>query len=422
MHSVGFMAARWFPDSVLAFSLVLGLAACGPTPTPPLPPVEPQPLDLTQVPWSAADVGDDPDCKAADARLRGGVTIEEDYWSCVICVMATKQPAEVELFLPKADEFREKSGRFYTIELAKLETIAVLSTDASEKALQLGLFNDASDGDRVAIYLAPEKQASKPPDVRFSMGTKWRGIPIPWSKPGHYDITLNLAKGAKIPGTSNPAFSKEAIAILTDASQDADLFSWTDMAAHAQTETNKEGKPIPTAQAEAKWIAFVQTHLASAREPCGKCDSFSTASSLYHLGYLLHAVEDLASHRGRTNPEHAYNSYGKPKNEPDTQAAAYALAADMMPRFLDQALRGPLAACVTAYSSYHGPGVSYTQKIGKLGFRLDLTPKTYRDYRVSKNVFVKTKDEPGSVVRWIPEDVTTCETGECAALLARLVP
>jgi hypothetical protein len=117
-------------------------------------------------------------------------------------------------------------------------------------------------------------------------------------KAGHYEITARALQ------TDSGAWSAKAVEIMTDAARDADFFEWRTAAAHAQTANDdagliSQGRDI--AQRElAQWM---QKYLEQAGQACA---AGSSRQALYLLGYVLHAVQDLAFHEGITNAEHSY--------------------------------------------------------------------------------------------------------------------
>ncbi|HIJ97016.1 MAG TPA: transglutaminase domain-containing protein [Desulfuromonadales bacterium] len=120
------------------------------------------------------------------------------------------------------------------------------------------------------------------------------------NSPGHLELTQQVMKMF--------GFSEDAIDIAADAAQDPDFYEWDTPSAHAQTKSDdKTGKTMEDQNAAIDnyrdWIACRKNQLLQQKKPEFK---------LFFIGYLLHAIQDLASHQGLTNAQHAYESYIDP--------------------------------------------------------------------------------------------------------------
>lgn len=392
-----------------AIVVIAALIGCGgsndvPPKTPPASAAQPAhavtDASDPEVPWTAEKAQGDAACAAADKRLRDGLASEDDYWFTVLCVVGKLGGGEVDAFVARAREYRRTSPRFVETPLDKVpEELRGLAHD---------------DGRRLAaLYVAKQRQGAGI-TPHLGMGS-WRGVCVPWSaRNGHSDVTSRAAVAVRAQGVT---FSSNAIDVLADASQDPDFFAWTNMAAHGQTPTGTDGLPGDVQAAKKRWAEFVSGNLTRAAEQCQRGDEASVRRALYFTGYAVHAVEDVASHRGRTNEEHSYNAYVEEKN-PDLDPKAVALAEEMAATFFVAALRGRLAGCVERFKSYQGGAVLWPEKTGALGFRFEMTPQELVKYKEARAVFAAVKDRPGSRVRWFASDVTPdhCD-GDCAALL-----
>lgn len=350
-----------------------------------------------QLPWTAADVGEEEECKTADANLRSGAAFEDDYWFAVVCVtshFSEEGPEKVERFAREARDFRHaQEKRFIAIEgsdtKARLEAMdKVLAHVAPERAAQMKKELSHYAGDKIPLYVTGLYRAD------LDSGA-WRGVCVPWSgENGHYEAT----KGAleQLSGRGK-AFSPDAVEIVADASQDPDLFAWTDMAAHGQTPFSSDSAGVAAAQT--KWVEFVRRYISKAGEKCENNAEESVREALYWTGYALHAIEDVAPHRGRTNEEHSYNAYVEHKN-PDVEGAAFKLAEDMAAKFLETMLDTKLSKCMPHFAQYKGRQLSYVDKVKGFNLALELTPVEYLKYRASHKLFAEIKDTNGSRVRW----------------------
>jgi hypothetical protein len=164
-------------------------------------------------------------------------------------------------------------------------------------------------------------------------------------------------------------------------------------------------------------------HLDRARAACGDAaDSLGFKKALYWTGYTVHALQDLAAHRGRTNPEHSYNAkHGK---NPDVDDNAIALAEDLTVRFLTFAIKVRLKECASKFATYKGGALTPLFKVMDLGLRYDNTPASLVEYKESHSLFDRIKTEPGVSIRWFGGDSPkkTCAADPaCEALLAKVI-
>jgi hypothetical protein len=126
-------------------------------------------------------------------------------------------------------------------------------------------------------------------------------------EPGHLEITGEVLR--------NFGFHENAIDVVGDASQDPDFYDWYTPHAHAQTNSDEGGKTAETREeAEKNYIAWIK-QLTERLFPITDRD---VRSGLYCLGYILHGIQDLGTHKGITNAQHSYLSklFGK-KDDPD---------------------------------------------------------------------------------------------------------
>src|SRR6185369_13598397 len=125
------------------------------------------------------------------------------------------------------------------------------------------------------------------------------------TSPGHLELTSDAL--------AQFGFSEDAISIAGDAAQDPDFYEWYKAAAHAQTDCALDTGATSQSETDA-----INAYLAWCVD---KKDNFLAAkndeNALFFLGYLLHGVQDLASHQGVTNSQHAYESYVQCKGGDD---------------------------------------------------------------------------------------------------------
>lgn len=114
-------------------------------------------------------------------------------------------------------------------------------------------------------------------------------------KQGHYEVTAAAAKDDHWP--------EQVRGFLARASREADEYEWNEPAAHGQTEngaTENAGKD--------KFKKTVIDYGKQIRAACAAGGAENVTRAVYVLGYLLHATQDLSSHAGQTNEEHAYRA------------------------------------------------------------------------------------------------------------------
>jgi Clostripain family len=160
------------------------------------------------------------------------------------------------------------------------------------------------------------------PGTRLPSG----GIYPPWGHIGHWEVTGKVLEemGFSAPGSD----------VLCDAAQDPDFYEFGTVAAHAQTPdeadlcgADSEKRTAIINQAVEDYIGWVEAQFQRCADAL---EQGNTRLALYWLGYALHAVEDLAVHKGITNGEHASTA-----DNPDFQAADVALSYVYARRMLD---------------------------------------------------------------------------------------
>lgn len=126
-------------------------------------------------------------------------------------------------------------------------------------------------------------------------------------EPGHLEITGDVLRYF--------GFYENAIDIAGDASQDPDFYDWYTPRAHAQTNNDAKGRTIEEKELSIenylKWIKNLTAKLVALTEK-------DVRRGLFSLGYVLHGIQDLATHKGITNAQHSHMSklLGR-KDDPD---------------------------------------------------------------------------------------------------------
>jgi hypothetical protein len=240
-------------------------------------------------------------------------------------------------------------------------------------------------------------------------GTSFAGLHFS-NTPGHWDASSRVASSL------GEFFSNDARQILKDASQDADLLEWTVMAAHGQT-PDRSGVPEDPEGAKRALASWLKAHSDWIAANCRE----KPLEAVYRFGYSWHALEDLAPHKGRTNPEHSFNA--RKKQNPDDVNANYLLAIDLTERWARAQLAGPLASCLTAFRELRGSKPSFSEKQRIIGRRRDFTFASLHEYRTSYALHEQAVRQGAQPVRWFsPQaDITKCDADpSCLALLEQL--
>ena len=347
-------------------------------------------------PWPASTAvhGDlDPSCAAPEGRLRDGLAVEQDVWMTVVCEVPRLDPAKVDAFVQSVNDFLARvPDQYRRFPVANLPPALAAKFTAEEKK---GWGETTIVvGDAAAIAANPELRIAR----KLGSGAI-RGVCAPWNRTkGHYEVTADVARNRL--GVYDLSFSGPAVSLLADASQDPDLFDWDTMEAHGQTPSRDDGRPkVSEAEAQKAWAKFVGGYIELARKQCDAAlDGAHVRVALYYTGYALHAVEDIAPHRGRTNPEHAYDA--EIGQNPDIDPNAIALATDMATTFLHKMLDGPLKSCAAAFAKFDGAPIYYLEKVTTLKQKLQFTPHAIGAYRESAKVFAPLAKEAEASVRW----------------------
>lgn len=192
---------------------------------------------------------------------------------------------------------------------------------------------------------------------------------------GHFDVTAEVMKAH--------GFGVDAVHVAADASQDPDFYDFNTPAAHAQTNDFK-GTPSPEIKRNA-----IEQYKEWVRE---KTDAIQIAAAnspkdgLFFLGYTLHAIEDLAAHRGITNEQHSYLAHAN--RSPDEENSRINKAKEYAYEYL-KFFKEKHPTCFDKLRSYETQWwrvydkVSMADKKELLGKSWDMTPSTLLAYRNS---------------------------------------
>ena len=227
-------------------------------------------------------------------------------------------------------------------------------------------------------------------------------------EPGHLEITEWILKSFD--------FSEDAIDVVGDASQDPDFYDWYTPCAHAQTDNDRDGRTSESREQATgnylKWIKDLHGRLIAAIE-------VDIRSGLFLLGYILHGIQDLATHKGITNAQHSYVSkiLGK-KNDPDHDAHNREKAKQYSSIYIDF-LKKKYAGSYKKLKGYQGrvflweklmPSEKATL-LKKEGW--DLTPLAFIEYSSLADKYRKIRNKyPIESTLWNTEEVFENMTGD----------
>ncbi len=345
-------------------------------------------------------------CRTPEQRVRTGLALWGQLWLAANCVLHRLPLEDQAEFVERVREFQVLAERsrvtIYAYDLPADLKGDYAATGGVPTALVDVYVVDQARHAALASYSAPQ----------LGMGA-WRGLCVPWeTNRGHSEATLRALDDLSSRGFT---FSSEARRVIADAAQDPDFFSWADMAAHAQTQADAWGRPLDTQGAKLAFMRFLASNLRKSADACTQPGAGDDAikRALYWLGFALHSVQDLAAHRGRTNPEHAYNA--EHELNPDKTDEAFELAVQLTTEVADHALRSELKSCVSDFGAYDGGAVSPVYKLEALGLRFDNSPQALYEYLQSAKLFEHVRADPGVRVRWFG-DTSDPIASSCASI------
>jgi hypothetical protein len=422
-----------------ALGLILAGAACGSgqqqastaasrpaaSPKPAIAPASASttpPAPVAQFPWPQnLTKPDTAVCVQAEERVQSGLALLDDVWLAATCVLhrlPDSTPEAQAAFASAVEAFRDSPA-------TAAATMTIYGKDLPEPLLTdyNATGGDANTKVDILVVDARERETLKAKkQEHLGMGS-WRGICLPWqAKAGHSNVTREALKNLDAAGYH---LSSDAIGVLTDAAQDPDFFAWLKMEAHAQTSSDALGKPKNADQAQDAFATFVSTNLNKATSACKDAVNGKPAElrkALYWAGYSVHAIQDLAPHQGRTNPEHSFNA--KQGQNPDLNDDAIKLALDMTVRYFTYVFSTPLKPCMAQLTSYNGGAVTPLFKVVDLGLRYDNSPQALLEYKQSSSLFEKLTNDPKAKIRWFGGDAPPKKCSDntvCERLLGRVM-
>jgi predicted transglutaminase-like cysteine proteinase len=249
-------------------------------------------------------------------------------------------------------------------------------------------------------FLRDRRALTNLEDQKFPSGGYFRLLTGD-SSPGHLEITQEVLESM--------GFSSNAVSVASDAAQDPDFYEWENPAAHAQTNCTNEGWPTESeSEAISQYQKWINEKVVSMRKP-----DLSPKNALFFLGYVLHGVQDLASHQGITNAQHSYESNINPGSAQDGDhlPANRDKAKGFTGRFLDK-LRGKNKNLFESMRHYEGgfsvwgEVLSRSEKrnlLSKDGW--DLSPVKLAEYHALAKKYEAVKNQI-SFHRWKNVDET----------------
>lgn len=221
-----------------------------------------------------------------------------------------------------------------------------------------------------------------------------------WLNIGHYEVTQDAAERF--------GFSSAAIDILRDAAQDPDFYEFTHPAAHAQSPDSVAFMESGAARDEAIEQA-IQAYKQWVLNVVGRMFRFlmnnDIRETIYLLGYVLHAIQDLGPHGGMSNPEHA--ALDSLDQSPDDDPGSIQVSRYYSHEFLRHVreVGGEKAFDSLRNWDSHG-NLSVREKKNIHGHGWDLSLEAVMDYRKGGEKYLSLSPSPISV-RWPRERVFT---------------
>ncbi len=252
--------------------------------------------------------------------------------------------------------------------------IIILPYDIPEVALK-PMSAEADRNPKVKPFVG---SAGQPPRLRpfLSSGGVWNWLTLNPFLQGHYEVTLEaLTEQEGMPWT----FSPHAAEVVADASRDPDLFEWKCPAAHAQNPINSTSPRDNRAdRGKIEFYKWIKNRLSEIQQAQDENDD---RLALYHLGRMLHAIQDLASHRGMDNAEHSW--LDQQGDGPDEDAVVNIPLAKALTRdFLDRIVASwPSINYSKLRSNNSAQNWGYFEVQSRLGFSRQLNKQEYDKYK-----------------------------------------
>lgn len=352
---------------------------------------------------AAAEAGEPDDCGAARRAVFSGLALEEELGTAVQCSLWALRgdlDASGELLELVRNLHKTRGDWFYDIATG----CSVCQTGDTLAKYGVTLTN----GTALHLFVPDDAKRAELSQCGCHLGSgPYHGTCLPFfNGTGHYGVTYEAAGRITEPNKLSDA----ARELLADAAQDPDFFAWTTLRAHGQTEVDA-GVPERKQTAQDNFVRFVRDNIAKSVLACSKRD---IAGSLYWLGFALHSLQDFASHRGRTNPEHSYNA--KEGKNPDEAELSTERASILTEDVLGEMFKDRLATCAADFSKFSGPQLSFREKTKRFNQTLDFTPYSVWEYKRSFKEFEDARQKLGAgtvVVRWFGETDDKGTSDDC---------
>jgi hypothetical protein len=386
--------------------------------------------------------GVDAQCAAARdaARTTRKYRLVQDDYLAFLCEIRN---------LP-ADQANDKAAE-YTPRFSVREKVATVSVeelsgwlkkDPGSDDLKTVLARVPAGASEVEVIVpgGSAKSSMRPLNSKAESGKLFRLKPCPTCLDGHYGMTQQtLQELIKTDEASKKLFPVSAHELIADAAQDGDFYAWSDPQAHAQTGSEESSScqtdACPANEPDCwkqRMYLWVEQQLTRAREAC---EQSRTREALYFVGYSLHAVQDVATHQGRTNCEHAYDAYIQNSN-PDLVDVYTQLGRELSRDYLQAVATKMVAHCGATPEKLPEPQKPQTPSWKKQTLKSSFSPIATLSYRfLVAPRYEKLLQEGGTGrVRWFetgvdeshPKDkaqaVPSCEAiADCKAILDRLL-
>jgi hypothetical protein len=260
--------------------------------------------------------------------------------------------------------------------------------------------NKSTRSMKIRSYLKQRGRKVHMKKTRLPSGGWLSRITGDW-EPGHLEITGEVLRSF--------GFPENAIDILGDASQDPDFYDWYKPCAHAQTNNDEIGRTTEfREEAERKYITWIK----QLTERIVSVTNTDVRAGLFLLGYILHSIQDLATHKGITNAQHSYLSklFGR-KEDPDHIEENRTKAREYSKKYIEF-LRKKYSKSYKKLLAYEGRLLPWDKLmpaekadlLNKAGW--DLTPQVFTEYSVLSKKYEKIKkDYPVEKTIWKADEI-----------------
>ncbi|MFZ2956554.1 MAG: zinc dependent phospholipase C family protein [Candidatus Ozemobacteraceae bacterium] len=198
---------------------------------------------------------------------------------------------------------------------------------------------------------------------------------------GHFEATNQALKEV------NCGLKESAITSIARASRLPDLIFFSLLEYHAMTPCENQN-PKSKSKGKKDFIKLFHTTVSEAQKAFGKQKN---ADAFFQLGIFFHLVQDLITHNGMTNPEHAY--FDQTEQSPDKNPRNFELAKEMSVELFNTHFRSQIIPISDNLNSH--PEMSWGEYESVTNYLSSLVAGV--DYKLS----ALDSNDAKHVVRWL---------------------